>query len=195
MLQIFGYFSAILSIIMIIPYIRDILLLKTKPERGSWIIWTILGFISFISQMAKGATDSLWMTAGQTIAVLIISLLSIKYGYGGFGKRDIKALFGAGVGLVLWYLTREAAIALIIIILVDGIGTLLTALKSYKDPESETLVTWILSGTSGIFGMLAVGNINLILLAYPLYIMMANYLIVGAIVLGKRRNKNTIFNL
>ena len=189
MLQLFGYISALLSIVMIVPYVRDILLGKTKPERGSWLIWTVLGFIAFFSQYAKGATDSLWMTAGQTLAVLIIAVLSIKYGYGGLGKRDVRALIGAGIGLLLWYLTREAAFALFIIILVDSIGTLLTAIKSYKDPESETLSTWILSGTSGIFGMLAVGSLNFVLLAYPLYIMVANYVIVGAMLLGRRRQK------
>jgi hypothetical protein len=187
MLLIFGYFSAFLSIIMIIPYIRDIFKLETKPERGSWFIWMVLGFIAFFSQLTKGATDSLWLTGGQTAAVLVIFILSLKYGYGGLGKRDFQALVGAGVGLFLWYVTREASYALIFVIFVDGIGTLLTAIKSYNDPKSETLSTWVISGTSGIFGMLAVGNINLILLAYPFYIMLANYVIVGAITLGKRR--------
>lgn len=192
MLQLFGYTSAVLSIVMIIPYILDILRLETKPERGSWFIWTILGFIAFFSQLAKGATDSLWLTAGQTAAVLIIFLLSLKFGYGGLGKRDIRALIGAVVGLILWYLTREASYALIFVILVDSIGTSLTLIKSYKDPDSETLITWIMSGTSGIFGMLAVGSLNLVLLAYPLYLVLANYVIVGAILLGRKRIVNTI---
>lgn len=186
MLQIFGYVSAILSIIMILPYIRDIFRLETKPERGSWFIWTALGFIAFFSQLAKGATDSLWLTAGQTASVFIIFLLSIKYGHGGLENRDLKALIGAGIGLVLWYITREAAIALLFVVLVDGIGTLLTLLKAYEDPGSETLSTWVISGTSGIFGMLAVGNLNFVLLAYPFYIMLANYVIVAAILLGNR---------
>lgn len=187
MLQIFGYISAILSIVMIVPYVRDILRHKTKPERGSWFIWSVLGFIAFFSQLAKGATDSLWLTAGQTFTVLIIFLLSIKFGYGGLGKHDIKALVGASVGLLLWYLTREASYALFFVIFVDSIGTYLTILKSYKDPESETLSTWIMSGTSGIFGMLAVGSFNPILLLYPFYLVVANYAVVGAILLGKKK--------
>lgn len=187
MLAIFGYISAILSIIMIVPYIRDIFLLKTKPERASWFIWTVLGFISFFSQMAKGATDSLWLTGGQTLAVLIIVLLSIKYGVGGLAKRDIRALIAAGIGLILWYLTKEATWALLIVIAIDCVGSLLTAIKSYEDPESETLSTWIISGTSGIFGVLAVGALNPILLIYPLYIIIANYAIVTTMLLGRRK--------
>ncbi len=187
MLAIFGYISALLSILMVVPYIRDIFLLKTKPERASWFIWTVLGFIAFFSQLAKGATDSLWLTAGQTLAVLIIVILSIKYGAGGFTKRDIRALIAAGIGLILWYITNEAAWALFFVIAIDSIGTLLTAVKAYEDPESETFSTWIMSGTSGIFGALAVGVLNPVLLAYPLYLVVANYLIVVMILLGKRK--------
>lgn len=186
MLLVFGYISAILSIVMIIPYVWDIIHHKSQPERGSWLIWSVLGSISFFSQMAKGATDSLWLTAGQTVAVLVIFVLSLKYGYGGLAKRDTKALIGAGIGLVLWYLTKEAAIALVIVILVDSIGTYLTLTKSYKDPESETLSIWLMSGTSAVFGMLAVGSFNFILLLYPFYLVMANYLIVAAILLGRK---------
>ncbi len=189
MLAIFGYISAILSVLMVVPYIKDIFLLKTKPERASWFIWTVLGFIAFFSQLAKGATDSLWLTGGQTLAVLIIVLLSIKYGVGGFTKRDIRALIAAGIGLILWYITKEAAWALLIVITIDSVGTLLTVMKSYENPESETLSTWLISGTSGIFGLLAVGAFHPILLAYPLYIVIANYTIVTAMLLGRRRRK------
>lgn len=196
MLLIFGYISALLSILMVFPYIWDTLRKETKPERASWFIWLVLGSISFFSQMAKGATDSLWLTAGQTIAVVIVFLLSIKYGVGGFTKRDIRALIGAGFGLILWYLTQEALFALIIVILIDAIGVSLTAIKSYAEPETETLSTWFLSGTSGIFGMLAVGSFDLILLLYPLYIVLANYIIVGTIIFGRRQKlKNTKQNL
>lgn len=191
MLQVFGYISAILSIVMIVPYVWDILHHKSKPERGSWLIWTVLGFISFFSQMAKGATNSLWLPAGKTLSVFIIFGLSLKYGYGGLVKRDIKALIAAGVGLVLWYLTKEPLTALLITILVDAIGTYLTMIKSYEDPESETLVMWLMSGTAGIFGMLAVGSFSPVLLLYPFYIMLANYVIVAAILLG-RKNLNKV---
>ncbi len=185
MLQIFGYIAATLSIIMVIPYIRDILLHKTKPERASWFIWTVLGSIAFFSQLAKGATHSLWLTAGQTLGVLTVFLLSIKYGEGNLSKRDWKSLALALVGLILWALTHDAIYALVITIFVDCIGVFLTVLKSYQDPGSETVSTWAMSGTSGIFGALAVGSFNPVLLLYPTYIFLANYAVVITIILGK----------
>ena len=186
MLEIFGYISALLSIVMIAPYVRDIFTKNTKPERASWFIWTVLTSIAFFSQFAKGATDSLWLSAGQTLAVLIVFLLSIKYGVGGLTKRDMKALIGAAIGLIAWYLTKEPAYALIITIIVDGIGTWLTVIKSYQEPETETLSTFVMSGTSGIFGALAVGSWSFILLAYPAYLIIANYSIAASILLGRK---------
>lgn len=188
MLQIFGYISAALSIIMIIPYVRDIFTKNTKPERASWLIWTVLTSIAFFSQLAKGATDSLWLTGGQTLAVLIVFILSLKYGVGGLTQRDMTALIGAAIGLVIWYFTKEPAYALLISILIDSIGTLLTVIKSYQEPETETVSTFVMSGTSGIFGALAVGSWSGILLTYPFYIIIANYSIVAAILLGKRKS-------
>lgn len=186
-LQVFGYISAILSILMIVPYVRDIFRKQTKPERASWLIWTALTSIAFFTQLAKGATDSLWLSGGQTLAVFIVLLLSIKYGAGGLARRDTRALVAAGIGLIIWYFTHEAVYALIIVIIIDGIGTYLTVVKSLEDPGSETMSTFLMSGTSGIFGMLAVGSLNPVLLAYPIYIVVANYSICAAIAIGKKR--------
>lgn len=181
MFRAFGYISGFLGIVGLVPYIRDILLLKTKPERASWFIWLVLGGIAFASQLAKGATDSLWFVGTSTAAVLIVALLSVRYGVGGFTRRDGVALAIAGSGLVVWYFTDEAVYALFIVIAVDAIGSLLTFLKACRDPETETVSAWFLSGTAGFFALLAVGSWNPILLAYPAYIMTANYLIVGAL--------------
>ena len=186
-LQIFGYFSALLSVIAVFPYIYDILKGKTKPERASWFIWTVLGSIAFFSQLEKGATNSLWMVGTSTLCVLIVSILSIKFGSGGFAKRDKISLLIATLGILLWFFTKEAAIALIITIFVDLVGSSLTIIKSYEDPESETISTWILAFISGIFAALSVGEWSFILLVYPLYIFLANFSVVIAITLGKRR--------
>lgn len=191
MLQFFGILSAILTLICIIPYIRDIFNKTTKPERASWFIWTVLGSIAFFSQLAKGATDSLWLTAAQTLEVSIVFFLSLKFGTGGLTKRDIIALLVAALGLALWSITKEAAIALFLVIIVDGAGSVLTMLKSYEDPGSETLSTWILSGTAGFFGALAVGSWDFVLLSYPVYLWIINYIIAGSMILGYQKRRKT----
>jgi len=187
MLQLYGITSAALSIFCLLPYIVDILKHKTRPERASWLIWSVLGFIAFFSQMAEGATNSLWLTAAQTFIVTVVFILSIKFGSGGLIKRDILSLIVAGLGIVLWVFTKEAAAALYIVIAVDFTGSILTIVKSYEDPRSETLITWILSGTAGFFGALSVGEWSFVLLSYPVYLWLINYVVAGAILLGRRK--------
>jgi hypothetical protein len=186
-LEAFGIASGILSIVMFVPYVRDILRHTTKPQRATWIIWTVLGCISFASQWAKGATDSLWLTGGQTLGVFVVFALAFPYGTGGLARRDIFSLVAAFSGLVLWYFTKEPLAALMIVIIIDVLGGWLTVLKAYEHPESETLITWILSATSGVLGAIAVGSLNYALLLYPVYLALINGTIAVSILLGRSK--------
>lgn len=185
--QISGYLSGLLTIVMVLPYVRDILRGKTRPVRAAWFIWTVLGVIAFSSQYAKGATTSLLLPAGQTIAVFVVFLFSLRFGVGGFTRRDLGALVAAAVGLILWGITREPALALTFVILANSMGAALVLSKAYSNPFSETLSTWLISGVSGIFGFFAVRELTPALVAYPLYIMVTNLAIAGVIVFRRRR--------
>ncbi len=182
-----GYLSGIAILLSFVPYIKDIFRGKTKPEKISWLIWSILGLIAFFSQFAKGASYSLVMIGAQAIGDLFIFILAIKYGLGGFLKRDIIALVGVGVGLFLWYITKEAAIALFVVIFIDAMGAFLTVIKSYENPATETVSSWVLTGIGGLLACISVGSFNFILLAFPLYILLASVAILIAIRLGFQR--------
>lgn len=186
MLEISGYISGLLFILSVFPYVRSILKGNTKPQRATWLIWTILVFIAFFSQLAKGATWSLLLTAGDAITIVVVFIFSFKYGVGGFRKIDILSLIGAGVSLLFWYFTDEPAIALFLIIFIDIIGSSLTIIKTWENPETEHWVGWAMCGVGGFFGVLAVGNFNFILLSYPLYICLINSTMAIIILIRKR---------
>lgn len=120
----------------------------------------------------------------------MIFLLSLKYGHGGWTRRDIFAFVLAFLGIGIWFVTRDAIYALIITIFVDAIGATLTALKAAEHPESETVSTWVLSGISGLLGTAAVGNWNPVLMVYPFYVFVANSAVLMGIFIGySRKNK------
>ena len=193
MLQILGLFGGIIALLGYIPYTRDILQHKVKPHRSTFFIWLVLGLIAVFSQLAKGATNSLWLPSLETFGGLVIFILSLKYGIGGFGKRDFVALLIALLGLIAWYFTREAAIALYLVIFVDAVGGYLTLHKTYLHPETETSIAWILSAIGGVFTLLSVGSTNVILLSYPIFLIISNIAVVATIQMGyqnKRKNSN-----
>jgi hypothetical protein len=187
MLELLGLTAGVLTLVATIPYIFDILHRRAQPERASWLIWLVLGGIALFSQLAEGATNSLWLLVCDTVGVLIIFLLSLRYGTGGLARRDQIALIVAGLGLLLWYFTHNAVIALGLAIVVDAAGTSLTVIKAYQDPGSETLPMWVLVAAAGILSMLSVGAWNIVLLAYPAYIFLANAAVVAAVLIGRRQ--------
>lgn len=186
-LNIVGLAAGIISIFGYLPYIRDVIKKTTYPERASWLIWDVLTIIAFFSQLAKGAVASLWLPGLEICGLSIVLLLSIKFGTGGLTKKDYYSLIAAGIGLILWYFTKEPAVALYIIIGIDSIGTVLAVQKAYEKPETETMSTWVLVSIAGILSTLSVGKLNIILLSYPFYIFIANAAIAIAIILGKVR--------
>jgi hypothetical protein len=183
---LFGYLSGLVNIPGYPPYIRDVLKGTTKPERATWCIWSVLGLIAFFSQLAEGATHSLWLTGVQTVGVVGIFSLSIWKGEGGLTGRDIVCLGLASLGVGLWYVTRHAAYAICLVIVVDLIGAWLTIRKTYISPGSETLVSWMFSAAAGLFSILAVTQRDWAVYAYPVYNLLVCTSIVAAIMIGKR---------
>jgi hypothetical protein len=185
-LSIFGLLSGILSALCYVPYIRGIIKHKVKPERASWLIWSVLTAIGFFSNLAIGATHSLWLPGVQGVGVIIVLVLSIKHGYGGLLKRDILTLIASAFTLVIWYFTKQPVVAVYLTTLIDAMGGYLTVIKSYEEPDTETPVTWAMSAIAGFFALLSVGRLDASLLAYPLYIFLINGAVVIAILLGRR---------
>lgn len=190
-LKFSGYISGVLILLSFAPYIKDIFKHTTKPERASWLIWSVLNLIAFFSQLAKGASHSLWLAGAQAGGDIVVFILAVKYGFGGLIKRDIVTLAVVSISLILWYLTREAAVALFIAIAIDAMGLFLTVAKTYRKPTTETMSSWVLTGLAGLFAILSVGKLNLVLLAWPVYIFLAGTAVVVAMKLGLKDNLRT----
>jgi len=190
-LILLGIASAVLSTVAFVPYILDTISDKTQPQRASWLIWSVLGSIALFSQIYEGATSSLWFAGVQVSGTIIVFLLSIRRGNGSFlSKNDYLILFAASIGLTLWYFTENAAYALAITISISLLGGLATALKAYYDPDSETLSTWVISFIASACAMFSVGRVDLVLLAYPLYLFTLYLSFIVAITLGRARRSS-----
>ena len=187
---IFGIASGVLSVFAFLPYILDTIARRTEPQRASWLTWAVLGSIAFMSQVFEGATSSLWFAGVQVASTIIILVLSIWVGTGKFlGKSDYMILVAASIGLLLWYFTDNAAYALAITISISLLGGMATIVKAYRDPESETLITWVVSLVASVCAILSVGVVDPTLLAYPLYLFTLYLGFIVAIVLGRARDK------
>jgi len=183
----FGLVSGALSAVAFLPYITDTLRRRAQPERASWLIWSVLATIAFFSQVYEGATSSLWFAGVQTSGAILVCLLSIRYGVGGFMRRsDRWILVAAGLGLFLWCFTSSATYALAITITIGLLGGSVTVIKAYREPETETFSTWFIFLVSSVLALFSVGQMDPILLAYPMYLATLYAAIVAAMIAGRR---------
>ncbi len=188
-----GLTSAALSTVGYLPYLRDIIMGRTHPQRACWLIWSILGSIAVASQISEGAMASLGFAVVQVGGTILVFVLSIACGVGRFLRgRDWVVLALAALGLVLWFTTSNAAYALAITISISLLGGALTVAKAYRDPGSETLSTWVTFWIASALATLSVGAWEPVLLAYPLYLLTLYTAIIGAITLGRLRAPEVI---
>ncbi|MEM9343131.1 MAG: hypothetical protein AAGA87_08810 [Pseudomonadota bacterium] len=182
--------SGALSAVAFLPYILDTLRRQTQPERASWLIWSVLSTIAFFSQVYEGATTSLWFVAVQVSGTILVCLLSVKRGVGGFMRRsDRWILIAAALGLMLWYFTSSAAYALAVTISISLLGGSVTVLKAYFEPRTETFSTWVLFLIASALALFSVGELDWVLLAYPMYLTTLYGAIVLAMVIGRARER------
>jgi hypothetical protein len=171
---VLGVLAGVVGIADTIPYVRDTIRGSTRPHRGTWLIWSVLAIVVFLSQRADGATWSLIMAAAQAVLTGAIFLLSIRRGEGGLSPADVLMLTLAGGGVIGWIVADEPVIATVCVVAADLIGAAMMVPKTYRDPGSETLATFALASLSGALATGAVGTLDPSLLLYPVYYCLAN---------------------
>ncbi|MEM1237226.1 MAG: hypothetical protein AAGI10_09670 [Pseudomonadota bacterium] len=140
------------------------------------------------SQIAEGATSSLFFAGAQCCGTLTIFLLSISRGAGSYLKGcDGAVLAAAAFGLVLWYVTDSAVWALGISCGISLLGGMITVIKAYRVPTSETASFWVLSFLASIMAVGSVGTLDPVLLVYPAYLFTLKAAILIALVMGYAR--------
>jgi hypothetical protein len=184
---VLGLLAGVVGIADTIPYVRDTIRGSTRPHRGTWLIWSVLAIVVFLSQRADGATWSLIMAAAQAVLTGAIFLLSIRRGEGGLSPADVLMLTLAGGGVIGWIVADEPVIATACVVAADLIGAAMMVPKTYRDPGSETLATFALASLSGALATGAVGTLDPSLLLYPVYYCLANGAL--AVLIRQRRRR------
>jgi hypothetical protein len=176
---VLGVSAGLIGVADTIPYVRDTLRGSTRPHRGTWLIWGVLAVVVSLSQYADGASWSLIMAVVQAVLTTVIFVLSIRRGEGGVSPAELLMIAIASAGVVGWIVADEPLVATGCVVVADLVGAAMMVPKTYRDPESETLVTFAFASLGGALAAGAVGAVDLSLLLYPVYYCLVN----GAIAL------------
>ncbi|MFC1632929.1 hypothetical protein ACFL1U_02175 [Patescibacteria group bacterium] len=184
-----GEIAGVLSFAAFLPYIIDILRRKTRPNRASWWIWTVVGIMVLASYRSGGAEETIWVPISYTIGPFIIALLAIKYGEGGWTTFDRNCLGGVGGSLILWVIFKAPLVVLCINLFIDFLGALPTIRKSVHEPEGESKLAWALWISGNIFNLFAVEKWTFAIAVHPVFMTFVSGTI-AALVLWPRPSSN-----
>lgn len=170
--------ASILALVGNIPYLLNVIKGRVKPHPYTWFIWTIVSFVVFFGQIAKGAGIGAIPTAVSEIFTLIIFLFSIKYGFKNPPKIDKYFLALAILGLIPWILTKDPTISVIVVVLIDLIAFIPTLRKTYCHPKSETSLLYGTNVLRHFLALGALGSYNIATMLHSIAMIVTNSIMV-----------------
>lgn len=184
---VFLALAVLVTVLAVLPYLRDILAGRTKPNLVSWITWTLLTGVATVAEIAAGEYVAAIFTGAAVLETLSVVVLGLRRGFVKYTPFDVACQTGAIVGFILWWLFNSPAVAVLAAVAIDLIGALPTVRHSWLAPFEETWMTYALSGLGGVFALLALSTYNWTSLPYAIYIVLINILMTATIIVSSRR--------
>jgi len=190
-----GIAAALINLCGYLPYIRNILLGKTKPHPFTWFVWGSLTGIGFFAQLAAGAGTGAWILGAASFECLLTAVLALRWGEKRITALDWCCFAGALGSLILWQLTANPLLAVILVTLTDGLAFVPTYRKAYVRPNEETITTFALGVVAFSISLVALQSFNLTSALYPAFIAISNFAFVVMLLIRRaavgRRLPNT----
>lgn len=168
-----GVLAGLVQIVSVIPYVRDMLRGTTRPNAVSYALWGALTFIVVAAQFSAGASWSVLIPIAVALNATLIFTLSVSgYGYTKYGWLDWTCL-GAGIlAIVLWQVTGDPVVALVLAIAANFAAAVPTIVKTYREPNSEHAFAWLLVVVASVLGLMSSRIFNVANLIFPTYLLL-----------------------
>ncbi len=154
-------------------YFIDTLKGKVKPNKVSWLLWSIAPLIAAFAQIKQGV-GILFITTfvvGFLPVIIFIASFVNKDAKWKITKFDLTCGLLSLIGLVLWLITKVGNVAIFFSIVADGLASVPTILKSYSDPESENDSVYWFGTVNAALGLLTISTWKFEFWGFPLYLL------------------------
>ena len=184
--------GAIVHILGATSYIKDVLRGIIKPNKVTWLMWSIAPLIGTAAAIYKGVSIlsvlPVFISGFVPLVVFCISFIN-KKSYWKLELFDYVCGVFSLLALTLWGITKEPNIAIIFAILSDASAAFPTLTKAWNYPETEFSVAYIASLFNSITAIFAISIISFSAIAFPVYLVILNTILFIVVY----RNKLKIF--
>ena len=171
----FALLSVVSSLVRYGTYCQSIVRKETRPHVFSWFNWGLVVGIGTYAQFKLEGGPSVWGLALISFSCLAIACWSLFIGEKDITKSDWLTFGGALMAIAGWQLTKDARIALILVVAIDMLSYWPTVRKSWHDPWSEPYKSYFWAGLRYFFLLFAVPDPSLSTIAYPFWLMATDW--------------------
>ncbi|GBG97100.1 hypothetical protein [Lactococcus termiticola] len=180
--------SVVVTLFANIPYAIASIQGKVRPNKISWLIWTLAPSIGLVASLSKGfdlGQMPVLVSVASTALILLSSFVNRK-AYWEIRSFDWTCLVLALLALLLWYFTKNPDTALILSLVADLLAVMPTLVKSWRHPETEGIGPYLAGVINAIVAVLLIQHWNFTTSAFPIYLFLVN-LILFAVIFGRQR--------
>lgn len=162
-----------------VAYLVDTVKGKVKPNRVSFLLWSIAPLIAFAAQIKQGVGLESVMTFSTgflPITTFVASFVN-KNAVWRVTRFDLLCGFLSLLGLALWLITKVGNLAILFSILADGLAAVPTIVKAYHYPDTELAWPWIATSFGVVLTLLTLSEVTFTNSGFIIYILLVNTLI------------------
>jgi hypothetical protein len=169
-------------------YLLAVLRGRARPNLVSWSLWALTPMITVVAQVQSGAGIEVAVTVALGLGPLAVCGAMIATGRAVIAPTTSDLLCGASalVGIVAWQLVGDPLLAIGFCIAADLMASVPTVRKSYRDPDSEHPVPYVLSAAAMVITLLATPDRTFESCGFATYILGINLAILSALALAPR---------
>ena len=160
-------------------YLRGTIKGRVKPNRVTFLLWSVVPFIAFFAQIKQGVGLEALMTFSAGFLPLTVFIASFvnKQAEWKVTKFDLLCGVLSVAGLVLWMITKVGNVAILFSIVADGLAAVPTIVKAYRYPDTEIAWPWFATVVGVILTLLTISTITFANSGFIIYILVVNTLI------------------
>ncbi len=167
-----------------------------RPNPVSWLFWGLTPLVAFAAQLQDGVAPQAWVTLALGTSPLLVFVVSMgRQTHWRVGRFDALCGGSAAVGVVLWQVTDDPALALLFSILADMLAAVPTLMKAYSAPHTERSFPYFITMSSMTVALLTIDDWEFIECTFLLYILLIDTTIFSVVLIrsaqlgGRSREK------
>jgi hypothetical protein len=172
--------AALATLVAAIAYIRSMFKGQTKPNRVTWLMWTVAPFTAAFAAFSSGVTWAavpVFMSGFSPFLILLASFLN-KRAYWKLSAFDYACGALSALALVLLYVTENPNVVIVFAIFSDAIAATPTLRKAWSHPQTESRWPFVVGIFSPLTSFLVAMDWTFSEIGFPAYLVAINILLV-----------------